>query len=84
MGGNVHGLYHCLGIIGPPTTLGTSGQQYHNFGPSYSTNNDVATIKIVIVNLLMIQKRICECCGRIVYKADACITRVPKYPHQVL
>ena len=71
MGGNVHGLYHCLGIIGPPTTLGTSGQRYHTFGPWYSTNNDTETIWTVIVDLRMRQKRICECCGRIVHKADA-------------
>ena len=58
MGGNVHRLYHCLGMIGPLTTLGTSGQRYHNFGPSSSTNNDTETIKTVIVDLLMIQKRI--------------------------
>ena len=55
MGGNVHGLYHCLGMIGPPTTFGTSGQQYTIFGPSYSTNNYTATLNPFIAAICMRQ-----------------------------
>ena len=32
-GGNIHGLYFYLEIIETPTTLTTSGQQSHHFGP---------------------------------------------------
>ena len=39
-GGNLRGLYHYLEIIGALTTLTTSVQSYHNFGPSYSSNKD--------------------------------------------
>ena len=44
-GGNIRGLYRYLEMIGSPTTLTTSGQRSHNFGPSYSTNNDTATLQ---------------------------------------
>ena len=33
-GENIHVLYHCLDMIGVPTTLTTSGQLSHNFGPT--------------------------------------------------
>ena len=32
-GGNIHVLYRYLEIIADPTTLTTSGQRYHHFGP---------------------------------------------------
>ena len=78
-GGDIHGIYSYLESIGSPTTLTTSGQRSHNFGPSYSSNNDAATLQPVIVALRMRQKSICECCGRIGHKADACIIRGPKF-----
>ena len=43
-GGDIHGIYSYLEIIGAPTTLTTSGQHYHHFGHSYSSNNDAATL----------------------------------------
>ena len=60
-------------MIGAPTTFSTSGHRYHNFGPSYSSNNDETTLQPVIAALRMRQKSICECCGRIGHKADSCI-----------
>ena len=35
-GGEIHGIYRDLEMIGAPTTLTTSGQRYHHFGPSSS------------------------------------------------
>ena len=78
-GGDIHGIYRYLEMIGSPTTLTTSGQRFHNFGHSYSSNNDAATLQPVIAALRMRQKSICECCGRIVHKADTCIIRGPKF-----
>ena len=43
-GGNVHGLYCYLEMIGAPTTFTTSGQRSHHFGTSYSTNNDAENL----------------------------------------
>ena len=39
-GGNIHGIYRYIYMIGDPTTLTTSGQHSNNFGPSSSINND--------------------------------------------
>ena len=39
-GGNIHRIYRYLDMIGAPTTLTTSGQCSHNFGPSSSTKKD--------------------------------------------
>ena len=39
-GGNIHGFYCYLEIIGSPTRFTTSFQSSHNFGPSYWTNID--------------------------------------------
>ena len=36
-GGNIHGIYSCLEIIGYPITLTTSGQIPHHFGTSHPT-----------------------------------------------
>ena len=33
-GGNIHGLYRYLEIIGPLTTLNTSDQRSRHFGPT--------------------------------------------------
>ena len=41
-GGDIHGIYRYLEIIGAPTTLTASGQRSHNFSPSYSINNDTS------------------------------------------
>ena len=59
-GGYIHGIYRYLEIIGDPTTLTTSGQSSHHFGPSSSSNNDAATLQPVIADLRMRQKIICE------------------------
>ena len=77
-GGDIHGIYRYLEIIGDPTIFNTSSQRSNNFGHSSSSNNDAATIQPVIEALRMIQKSICECCGRIGHKADACIICGPK------
>ena len=52
-GGNIHGIYSYLDMIGDPTTLTTSGQNYNNFGPLYSTNNELASLQTVIAALHM-------------------------------
>ena len=39
-GGNIHGIYRYLEIIGSPTILTTSGERSNHFGPSSSSNND--------------------------------------------
>ena len=78
-GGDIHGIYCYLEMIGAPTTLTTSGHRSHNFGSSLSSNNDATTLQPVILALRMRQKLICECCGRIGHKADACIIRGPKF-----
>ena len=41
---------------------------------SIKRNTDAATLQPVIAAIRMRQKRICEFCGRIGHKADACIT----------
>ena len=76
---NIHGIYYYPEMIGYPTTLTTSGQRFHHFGPSSSRNNDTATLQLVIADLRMREKIICECCGRIGHKADACIIHGPKF-----
>ena len=78
-GGDIHGIYRYLEMIGAPTTLTNSGHLSHNFGPSSSSNNDSETLQPVIADLRMRHKSICECCGRIGHKADACIIRGPKF-----
>ena len=58
IGGNIHGLYRYLEMIGSPTTLTTSGNISHCFGPSYSTNNDTVTLKPVISSIRVQHKSI--------------------------
>ena len=72
-GGDIHGIYRYIEMIGAPTTLITSGNCSHHFGPSSSSNNDATNLHPVIAALHMRQKRICKCCGRIGHKSDACI-----------
>ena len=72
-GRNIHGLYQYLEIIVPPTTLTTSYQLSHHFGPSSSNNIDKETLQAVISYLCVQQKNIYEWCERIVHKDDACI-----------
>ena len=79
-GVNIHGIYRYLEMIGPPSTLTTSGQSSNNFGPSSSTNNDTATLHTVIEFLCIIHQIIYECCGRIGHKAYACIIYGHKFP----
>ena len=47
-GGNIHGLYRYLEIIGSPTELTTSGQHSNHFCSFSSANNDTATLQQVI------------------------------------
>ena len=78
-GGDIHGIYRYLEIIGAPTTLNTSGQSSHHFSSSSSINNDSETLQPVIAAIRTIQKRFCKLCGRIEHKADACIILGPKF-----
>ena len=64
-------------MIGSPTMFNTLGQSSLHFFPSSSTKNDTATLQPVIANLCIRQKIICECCGRIGNKVDACIMCEP-------
>ena len=64
-GGDIHGIYCYLEMIGDPTTLNTSGHSSHNFGPSYHINNDTVSIHLVLAAIHMIHKSICELCRRI-------------------
>ena len=77
-GGNIHGIYPYLEMIGHTTTSTTSGQHYHNFGPSSSINDDTTYLQPFIAAVLMKQKIICKGCGKIGKKADAYIIRGPK------
>ena len=52
MGGEIQGIYRYLEVIGATTTLTTSGQRSHHFGPSYSSNNDAENLQPIIVALL--------------------------------
>ena len=47
-GGDIHGIYRYLEMIGAPTTLTTSGHRSHHFGSSSSRNNDATTLQPVI------------------------------------
>ena len=78
IGGDIHGLYRYLDIIGAPNKFITSGQCSHNFRPSSFTNNDTASTQPVIADLCMRQKIICELCEKIGHKYDVCIIRGPK------
>ena len=75
---NIHGIYHYLEIIGPPTTFTNSGHGSHNFDPSSSINNDAETTQTVIAAVCMRQKSIFKCCGNIGHKASSCTIRVHK------
>ena len=55
-GGTIDAIYRYLEIIGSPTIFTTSGQLYHHFFTSYSTNNDTATLQSVISYMGIQQK----------------------------
>ena len=78
-GGDIHVIYRYLDIIGAPTTMNNSGQRSHNLSPSFSSNKYAENLHPAIAALRMKQKSICECCGRIGHKDDACIIRGPKF-----
>ena len=78
-GGDIHGIYHYLEMIGYPKTFTTSGQSSHHFSPSSSINNYTSYIQPFIEALHTRQNIICECCGRIGHKSDACNIRGPKF-----
>ena len=75
-------------MIGYPVTLTNSGQRYHHFGPSSSTNNDTETLQTVVAALHIRQKPICEFCEIIGHKSDAWIIRglnfLPPYLRKIL
>ena len=50
-GGNIHGIYRYLEMIGYPTTLTTSCHHSRHFIRLYSINNDAATLQPVISDL---------------------------------
>ena len=77
-GGDIHGIYFYLDMIGAPTTLTTSGQRSHHFSQSSSINNYTESTQPVIVALRIRQKSIYECCEIIGQKSDACIICGPK------
>ena len=77
--GDIHIIYRYQEMSGVPTTLTTSGQHSHHLRPSSSINNDEETPQPVIAALRMRQKSMCEFCGRIGHKADACIIRGPQF-----
>ena len=79
IGGDINGIYIYLDIIGAPKILTTSGQRSHHFIPSSSINNDTASIHPLIADICTKQKSICECCGRIGHKSDACIICGPQF-----
>ena len=79
MGGDIHGIYRYLEIIGDPTTFTTSGQRSHHFSPSPSVKNYTAYIQPVIADIRTKKKIICKCCGIIGHKADACIICGPRF-----
>ena len=78
-GGDIHRIYPYLEIIGAPTVLTTSVQCFHHFSPFYYINNDAETLQPVIADLCTRQKSICEFCGGIRHKYNACIIRGPKF-----
>ena len=65
-------------MIGSQTKLTTSGQRFHHFRPSSSIDNYAETLQPVIAALITRHKIICECCGIIGHKSDACIIRGQK------
>ena len=76
-GVNITGIYRYINIIGAPKIFTTLGWLPHHFVPSSSIENDTEYLHTVISDLCMTQKRICECCGSIGYKYDACIIHGP-------
>ena len=83
-GGDIHGIYRYIEMIGASTKLTTLGHYSHHFRPSSSSNNYAANLHPCIAALFTRQNSICEYCVRIGHKADACIIRGPKYSNQVL
>ena len=77
-GGDIHGIYRYLEMIGAPTTFTPSCHRSHHFVHSFYINNYAATLQPVIAALRTIHKIICECCGIIGHKADECIIPGPK------
>ena len=65
-------------MIGYPTKLTTSVQRSCHVGLSSYIKNDTVYLQPFISALHMIHKIICELCGRIGHKADACIICGPK------
>ena len=74
----IHELYRYLEMIGPPTTLTTSGQRSNHFDTSSYTKNDTETIQTVIAALHIRQTIICKIWGNIGHKDNACIIHGPK------
>ena len=77
-GGDITWTYSYLEMIGAPTSFTYSGQSSNYFSPPYSINNYTSSLQTVIASLRTIHKSICEWCGRIGHKFDACIICGPK------
>ena len=78
-GGNIHGIYIYIDMIGYPKTFITSGQSSRHFVSLSSIKNDTAYLQPVIAALRMRHNIMCECWGSIGHKSDACIIRGPKF-----
>ena len=66
-------------MVGSPTNLTSSGQNYHPFGtPSYTTDN-TESLQTVIIALCVGQNSICEYCRIIGHKTDSLIMSGPKF-----
>ena len=51
IGGNIHGIYHYIYIIGEPNNLNYSIDRSHTFGTSYSIKNDTSSLQPLSVAL---------------------------------
>ena len=52
-GGDIHGIYRYIEMVGDPTTLTTTVHLSHHFGSSSSINNYATTLQPVIAALRM-------------------------------
>ena len=73
---NINDLYRDLESIGAPNNLKYSSQHSQYF--EYSNNNDIFSLKTVIVATHDRKNIVCECCGIIGDKSDSYIIRGPK------
>ena len=58
MGGDIHGLYRHMYMLGAPTNLISSGYLYNTFGNLSFTNNNTVSLQKFISSLHARQKNI--------------------------